>query len=226
MENIDCKLCGLKSRAAQHLTNDQLNILGKNCALVQFKRGDVVFKQDALSSNIIYIRNGYVKIHMKGPERETILKISKAPTYLGMPTTFGDRINNYTATALSDLSVCFIDIDIFRNFIYQNGDFAYEIIMELCRNEIGHFHRCVNMTQKQVNGRIADALLFMADEIFHNEEFEMILNRNELSDLVHASRESVSRVLTQFHEEKLIELQTRQLKILNRKSLEIISQNG
>ncbi len=226
MDNIGCRLCGFKSLAAQRLNCEELDALQKNCALVDFKPGDVIFKQDALSSNIIYIRTGFVKIHMKGPERESILRISKAPTYLGMPTAIGDRVNNYSATALSDLSACFIDMNVFRNFIYHNGDFAYEIILELCRNELGHFHRCVNLTQKQLNGRIADALLFFADNIFEKDEFEMILNRNELSDLVHASRESVSRVLTQFHDDGLIEVNIKHLRILNRKSIEMISRNG
>ncbi len=226
MEDTKCRLCGFKSSAASHLKCEELDTLGKNCALAEFKPGDIIFKQNALSSNVIYIRTGFVKIHMQGPERETILKISKAPTYLGLPTTFGDRVNNYSATALSELTACFIDINAFRDFIYQNGNFAYEIILELCRNELGHFHRCVNLTQKQLNGRIADALLFMANEIFQKDEFELILNRNELSDLVHSSRESVSRVLTQFHEEKLIDLQTKHIHLLNRKSLEMISRNG
>ena len=226
MENINCRLCGFKSLAAQHLKGEELDKLGKNCAMAQFKAGDVIFKQDALSSNIIYIRTGFVKIHMKGPDKESILRISKAPTYLGMPTTFGDRINNYSATALSDLSVCFIDINAFKDFIYHNGDFAYEIILELCRNELYHFHRCLNLTQKQLNGRIADALLYFANQIFEKDDFEMILNRNEFGDLVGATRESVSRVLAQFHEDKLIDLNAKYIRLLNRKSLEMISRNG
>ena len=226
MNNIDCRYCEFKSTAASYLNGDELDSLRSNCAQVNFKSGDIIFKQDALSSNIIYIQTGFVKVHMGGPERESILRISKAPTYLGIPTTVGDRVNHYSATALTDVTACFIDINAFKLFIYKNGNFAYEIILGLCRNELYHFHNCVNLTQKQLNGRIAGALLFIADNIFHKNEFKMILNRLEFADMVGSSRESLSRVLNKFHEENIIKISGKTICLVNREALERISKNG
>ena len=226
MDNIDCRLCKFKSTAASHLKSDELDTLGSNCAQVNFKTGDTIIKQDALSSNIIYIQTGFVKIHMDGPERESILRISKAPTYLGIPTTMGDRINHYSATALTDTKVCFIDTNAFRKFIYRNGRFAYEILLDRCKSDLDHFHRFVNLTQKHINGRIADALLNFADNLFENDEIEMIINRSEFADLVGSTRESVSRVLNQFHDEGLIINKDTKILLKNRNSLELISKNG
>jgi CRP/FNR family transcriptional regulator len=226
MNTIDCRLCEFKSTAASHLKSDELDSLRSNCAQVNFKSGDTIFKQDALSSNIIYIQTGFVKIHMAGPERESILRISKAPTYLGIPTTMGDRINHYSATALTEVTACFIDINAFKEFIYRNGNFAYEIILELCRNELYHFHNCVNLTQKQLNGRIAGALLFIADNIFRRNQFDLILSRLEFANMVGSSRESLSRVLNQFHEDKIINMNGKYIELVNRKALELISKNG
>lgn len=226
MDKTDCLNCGFKSEAATHLKSDELKLLNKNCARVEFREGDMIFKQNALSSNIIYIKYGFVKIHMQGPERESILRISKAPSYLGIPTTFGDRINHYSATALTDVIACFIDINAFKKFIYNNGDFAYEIMITLCKNELYHFHRCINITQKQLNGRISDALLYLSDEIFKSPHYKMILNRQELADLVGTSKESVSRVLNQLQEEGIIEMTGKTISILKRNNLEFIGQHG
>jgi CRP-like cAMP-binding protein len=226
MERINCRLCEFKSTAASHLKGEELDILGKSCAQVEFKPGDNIFKQDALSSNIIYVQQGIVKLHMKGPDRESILRISKAPTYLGIPTTVGDRVNHYSATALTEVIACFIDINAFKKFIFRNGNFAYEIILDLCRYELHNFHTCVNKVQKNLNGRIADALIYMADELFESNEIEMLLNRNELADLVGSSRESVSRVLNQFDEDQIIRMEGKNIRLVNRNSLEIISRNG
>jgi CRP/FNR family transcriptional regulator len=226
MNRKNCNLCEFKSAAAAQLKGDELELLSKNCAQVEFKNGDTIFKQNALSSNIIYIQRGFIKIHMQGPDRESILRISKAPTYLGIPTTVGDRINHYSATALTSVIACFIDINAFKKFIFRNGNFAYEIILDLCKNELHHFHRCINLTQKQLNGRIADSLLFLADEIFKINEFEMLLNRNELADFVGSSRESVSRVLNQFHEEGIIHMNGKFIRLLKRQVLETISRTG
>ncbi len=219
MNNIDCRLCEFKSTATLHLKGDELDLLNKNCAQVAFKKGDTIFKQDALSSNIIYVQRGFVKLHMEGPDRESILRISKAPTYLGIPTTVGDRINHYSATALTNVIACFIDINAFKDFIFRNGNFAYEIILELCKNELHHFHRCINLSQKQLNGRLADALIYLSDEIFKSNDFEMMLSRNELADLIGTSRESISRVINQFHDEKIIDINGKNFKILKKENL-------
>jgi CRP/FNR family transcriptional regulator len=227
MGNIICSNCDFKSPAADSLSKLELDQLEENCAQVKFQPGETIFKQDALSSNIVYLRNGIVKLHMKGPDRESILKIANAPAYLGIPTTVGDRINHYSATALVETTACFIDITAFKEFINKNGQFAYEIILDLCKNELKNFHRFVNQSQKQLNGRIADGLFNIADNVFGgSDEFIMILNRNEFSDLIGSSRESVSRVLTQFHDEGIIQISGKNIKILDRKTLQLISKNG
>jgi len=198
-----CQFCSKRSSAANKLDNDELVVLGDSCVEVNFSKRDIIFKQNALSSNVIYIKNGLVKIHTTGPEKEQILKIAKGPTYLGIPTTFGDKVNHYSATAIIPTSVCFIDINVFKNFIYENHEFAYEIIVDLCKDELLQFDRCVNLVQKQVHGRLAGTLLYFSEIIFQSDTFTLPLNRNELADLIVTSRETVSRLLSEFNKEKI-----------------------
>lgn len=221
-----CKICSKRSTAAQHLGDDELESLGHSCVDVTFARGDIIFKQNALSSNIIYIRSGLVKVHIAGPEREQILKIAKGPTYLGIPTTMGDKVNNYSATALNETSVCFIDISIFRKLLATNSEFSYEIILDLCKNELGHFQRCVNQMQKHSAGRVAEALLFFSKEIFENNKFILPLNRNEFGDLTGNSRENISRILADFNHDELIRLNGKEIEILNVELLRRVSKKG
>ena len=163
---------------------------------------------------------------MAGPEREQILKIAKGPSYLGIPTTLGDKVNNYSATAITDTEVCFIDINVFKEFIATNKEFAYEIIVNLCKNELNHFHRCVNQLQKQSPGRVAETLLFFADEIFESDEFDLPLSRHEFGDLTGNSRENVSRILSDLDKEGIIKIKGKSISILDRKKLFSISKNG
>jgi CRP/FNR family transcriptional regulator len=221
-----CKFCNKRSQAAKQLGNEELEKLGHSCVEVSFSKGDIIFKQNALSSNIIYIREGLVKIHITGPDREQILKIAKGPTYLGIPTTLGDKINHYSATAISPTEVCFIDINVFKDFISTNSDFAYEIIVNLCKNELGHFHRCVNQLQKQSPGRVAETLLFFANEIFENDTFDIPLTRHELGDLTGNSRENVSRILSDFNNENLIKINGKTVTITEKGILAKISKKG
>ena len=221
-----CKYCNQKSKAARNLGKTELEKLGHSCNPVNFKKGDKIMIQDALSYNIVFVKEGLVKVHVLGPEREQILKIAKGPCYLGIPTTFGAKINQYSATAIMDTSVCFIGGEIFQEFLTNNGQFAYEIILELCKNELYNFKKCINQLQKQGPGKIAEAILYFSENIFENEEFTLPLTRNELGDLTCTSRETVSRVLTDFSQNNIIELDKKTIRILNKDKLEMISTVG
>ena len=224
--NPECKLCEIKSKAASKLSDEQIEKLSFNCALVKFRKGDSLIKQGMFSTNVAYLRSGLAKIHIKGPYHEQIVRIVKAPTYLGLPTTFGDKINQYSVTVIEEAEACFIDIDTFRDLLKANHDFSYEIMLELCRNELEVFHRCANRTQKQMRGKIADVLLEMSDRIYNSDIFSIPVNQEEIGNLVDSSRESVSRVLTEFERDSIIRISGKKIEILNKKTLLLISANG
>jgi len=204
----------------------ELNKLSHSCNPVSFKKGDRIMIQDSLSYNIVFVKEGLVKVHVMGPEREQILKIAKGPCYLGIPTTVGAKVNLYSATAILETNVCFIGAEIFKEFLISNGQFAYEIILELCKNELYNFKKCINNLQKQGPGKIAEALLYFSDVVFDKQNFILPLTRIELGDLTCTSRETVSRVLTDFDLNKVIKVDKKQIKILDRTKLELISEMG
>ena len=226
MKKHDCSICILKSEAAINLNKIELKMLDKNCVEVDFKKEEVIFKQNALSSNVIYIQSGMVKMIIEGPQRKQILKLKKAPCYIGLPTTMGDKINHYSAVAVEPTRACFIDISTFKQLLRLNPDFSYEIIVELCKSELEQFHRCINLVQKQVFGRLANNLILFSDELYDSGEFELPLSRNEFADLVCTSRESISRMLTELSEERILEIDGKKIKIINRDKLDKIKDNG
>jgi CRP-like cAMP-binding protein len=225
MDNI-CNLCEIKSKAARYLTETEVDSQSKNCLQVKFKKGANIVRQGNWSSNVAFLRSGLVKLHMLGPYYEQIIKITKAPSYLALPNTLGDKINQYSVTAIEESEVCFIDLDVFKAFFSENPAFAYQIMIELCQSELNSYRRCINRTQKQVRGKIAENLLYFADTIYEKDEYTLPLSREEIGNLVDATRESVSRILSEFHDEALIRLNNKSIKILNRSRLSMISEKG
>lgn len=221
-----CRLCNLKSSAAEFLSVKELEALESNCAQISFKKGEVIFREGTLATNIAYLKSGLVKTHLKGPTGDKILRLVKAPSYLGLPTTFGDKINHYSATALTEAHICFISLDTFREFIFKNGSFAYEIILDLCRHELSDYQRYANMSQKQLPGRLAEIILCMSYEVFKSNKFELPLSNNELSDFISTSRESISRILSDFSKDGIISINKKELTILNEDMLQKISMKG
>jgi CRP-like cAMP-binding protein len=218
MQN-DCKNCPFNSKAANTLSDCSFEQLSANHLVLKFKKGDSIIKQGMYSTNVVFLRTGLAKIHLT-------VRVVKSPTYLGLPTTFGDKINQYSVTAVSDTEVCFIDVKVFQTILNENREFSNEIIIELCQNELESFRRCANRTQKLLRGNMADALLEFSDKIFLSDTFTLPLSQVELANLVDTSRESVSRILTEFDKDGIIQLKGKEIQITNKKSLQLVSQNG
>jgi len=222
----DCKDCPFKSNAAATLDACSIDQLSANHVAVSFIKGGSIIKQGTYSTNVAFLRKGLAKIHLTGPSHEHITKLVKAPSYLGLPTTFGDKINQYSVTAVADAEVCYIDIKIFRDLLKENELFSYEIILELCRNELESFRKCANRTQKQNRGNLADVILEFSERIFQSDTFNLPLNQSEMGNMVDTSRESISRMFSEFDKDGIIKISGKQIEILDKIRLQLISQNG
>jgi CRP/FNR family transcriptional regulator len=163
---------------------------------------------------------------MEGPYRVQVVRIVRSPSYLGLPTTFGDKVNHYSVSAIEECEVCFIDITTFRTLLSTNSDFSTQILIELCKGELELYNKCVNRTQKQIRGKLADMLIDFTDNIFKSESFNLNITQEDIGNLVDASRESVSRVMTEFAKDGIIEMNGKSLTITDRPMLNNISRNG
>ena len=226
-QEIRCRDCIVKSIPAGKLTMEQLNILNSNCARISFRKGENIIKQGAFTTNIVYIKSGLVKEHMKGPNgKDEIMKITKAPAYIGVPSALGGRIHKYSCTALESTSVCFIDLHIFNELLLTNTYFSRELILNLSQDLLEHFTKCVNKTQKQLHGSLAEAILYLSEKIYRSDCFNLSLTRAELGALIGTTRETVTRILHEYTENELIMIQGKTMKILNKDMLQRISDAG
>ncbi|MFZ4768755.1 MAG: Crp/Fnr family transcriptional regulator [Ferruginibacter sp.] len=226
MDQTLCKFCSLKSRASETLTLHELETMEHNCTKIQYKKGDKIIIQGEVTTHLAYIKTGLVKVHVKFQGREKIARIVKAPAYLSLPNTFVDKVNSFSATAIDAVNVCFIDLKIFKQFIYDNGEFAYQIIMDMSKGEIKSYYSLLHQTPKQNRGRVADALLFFKNEIYESNSFKLPIGRQEFADLIHIVRESASRILSEFQREKILAIKGTTITILEETTLQQISENG
>jgi CRP/FNR family transcriptional regulator len=144
-----------------------------------------------------------------------------------MQTVLSNKIHQYSASAIEECVVCYIDIWSFKELINRNSKFANELILFLCRDELSYFNRFVNVHQKQIDGRLADTILFFSDEINESaSQFRIPLSRNDLAALVCATRESVTRAIRDLIDIGTIQVNGKDFEILNYELLKKISEKG
>ena len=226
MKRTTCKTCTLKSDAAKSLSDIEIEILDKSCSQVLFDAGEIIIKQESLSTSVAYVKTGLVKIHIRGPHKKRIIRITKAPAYLCLHSIIGSATNQYSVSALEKTMVCFIDVSIFKKFIFENKEFAYQVLLDISKSHILNIQNLINITQKYHIGRVADTLLFFAKEIYNNASFILPVSRQDLGEMIGITRESVCRILTNFHNEGIIEINGKKIEIKNESLLGQYSENG
>ncbi len=102
---------------------------------------------------------------------------------------------------------CFLDMAIFRNFIYTNGEFAYQIIIELSKTQLQNMHSCINSIQRQTIGNVAQCILSFAKDIYGSNSFTLPISRQDLGEMAGTTRESASRILSELNNENIIKLE-------------------
>ena len=132
LDKSSCSNCTDMSCAVALLNKKQFELLSDNSIESDIKNGEIIMRSDSLISNIIYLKTGYVKEFITDSKKKNhIIQIIKHHTYLGLHSLFADKINHYSYAALNDLKVCYIDINVFKQLIKENGSFAYQILVSV-----------------------------------------------------------------------------------------------
>ena len=223
----NCRVCKEKSCASKVLSIKHLDILSESCRTVDIAKGETVLIEGSFTSHVVYLRSGLIKETMKGIDnKEQIFRILKGKTYLGMSSLFGDTVNHFSYKALSDLKVCHIEINTFKKLMLDNAEFTYEIMSSLCKENIHNYDKLLKQGQKKIFGRLADALLFFAEDVFNCKKFTLPLTQQEIANFIGTSRESTARGLSNFKQNKIISLENSVIEILDINSLKQVSRTG
>ncbi len=222
-----CKDCVVKSNTVFNLNDEEIMILCNNSTEISFDKGERVIKQGTFTQNIIFVKSGIFKLHLTGPlNKDEILKINKGPIFVGAPDVFANKVHSYSITALDKTVACFIEYTGYKYLVQNNGKFALELIKTLSQGIVSHYQHCVNKMQKQKIASFAEALLYFADYIFESDEFQIPITRVEFGEYIGTTRETITKIIHDFTTDRIIEADGRNIKILNKKLLQKISNVG
>jgi CRP-like cAMP-binding protein len=222
-----CYDCKDISCAASVLNLKELEQLNANSHESFLKKGEVILLEGPLTTHIIYLKSGLVKVYIKhSDDKKRIVQIVKAHAYLGLPSLFGNELNHYYYTALEDCKICYIDVTVFNNLIRENGNFAYKILVSLSRESLNNINKFLPRSQNTIYIQVADAILYFSKIVYGANHFELPISQQEFADLTGISRKSTTKALLKFKSEGIINIHERFITILDMDLLEQIGQMG
>ncbi|MGL4992545.1 MAG: Crp/Fnr family transcriptional regulator [Bacteroidales bacterium] len=209
------------------LPEDQLNKLIDNKQQLYYNKGDMLIKQGGLATTVMFVLKGLIKEYIEGPNgKSTNLRIISSGEFISLSGLFNSKINNYSAMALTDVQVCVIDGRFLSEVILSNNEFGMGLIMRYSQTETHFFTLLRNHLYKQMNGKMADAILYLSAPEYIKENIFTHLSRKDLAEFAAITTENAIRIIKSFEREGFISLRDKNVEILNREALERISQFG
>lgn len=223
----NCKDCIYKSWAFQNLSEEELKIINKTKKEFFFRKGEKICTEGDKISSFMYLKNGLVKLFKTETNtKEHIISIAKPKDFVGLLSVFSNIEHIYSISALEDSTVCFVDIETISHLIKSNGIFALDFLKKISTISDSVIKTRIDINTRQLRGRIAYILLLFAEHIYNSNSFNLPISRKEIAELIDMSTENVIRVLSEFRKDKLIQIEGKNIEIVDIKRLEKIYELG
>ena len=222
-----CEKCSLETSSIfKHLTSEEVEMLNFEKDFRHYKRGDVLYREGNRISGFYCIHKGIIKVFKTGFDgKEQIIRFAKPGEIIAYRSVLSNEPACTSAKVIEDCQVCFIPTEILITLIKSNPSFSLELLRLAC-HELGEANSFItDIAQKTVRERLAEILLLLMNDFGIDEQnnLNISLTREELANIVGTATESVIRLMSEFKSDKLVELNGRKIRILNKKGLLKIS---
>jgi len=224
---IGCNECNKKAPLFASLTEDELLMLNQDRYSVRFNRGEVILKQGTKANYLLSLIEGFAKIYIEGDHgRNLVLDFANPPRVLGGPGAQMEGRHKYSVVAIRETLVCFIDLESFRKVFASSPKFAEQFLIHCSGNYLTALDRMVGISQKQMHGRMADALIYLSEDVYKRKTIGQEISRQDIAEYTSMSKDSAIRVLKEFERDQIINLDGRQIEVLKSDKLRDIADKG
>lgn len=224
---VGCDECNKRAPLFASLTDEELKMLNQDRYSVRFNRGEVILKQGTKANYLLSLIEGFAKIYIEGDHgRNLVLDFANPPRILGGPGAQMDGRHKYSVVAIRETLVCFIDLESFRKVFASSTTFAEQFLIHCSGNYLAALDRMVGISQKQMHGRMADALIYLSEVVFKSKTIGGEISRQDVAEYTSMSKDSAIRVLKEFERDQLISLHGRQIEVLKSAKLRDIADKG
>lgn len=189
---------------------------------LSFKKGHILFEDGSKPRGVHYIKSGTLKLSKSGVYgKEQILRFIKEGDLIGYRSLLVGEDFQATAEAMTDLEVTFVPANIFMHLLEVDMKLCFAMLQKIAF-ELGESSNTVTfLAQKTVRERLAEILLLLEQKLGTSPEgfIQISLTREEIANIIGTATESAIRLISEFKNDKLIEVEGRNIKILNHEKL-------
>jgi DNA-binding response OmpR family regulator len=182
------------------------------------KRKSILYSEGQRASQVWYIVKGRIKTFLINTDgKELITHIYGPGDCVGYIAAIHGGTYKDNAQVLDDAGLIIISRPEFLSILASDSALSQQLIKWLARNATEQEAGLLNLAYSSLRKKVANGLLYLFDS-FHSEEggrsFVMV-SRDNLAAIIGAAPESLSRTLSDFRKEKLIDVEDGRIYLLN-----------
>jgi CheY-like chemotaxis protein/CRP-like cAMP-binding protein len=198
-----------------------LDRLSNEKTLKTYKKKENIYPESGNPRGIYFINSGKVKTSITNPEgKDLITGLYNTGDFFGYLALLEETSYTDTASALEDAEICLIPKEDFYGLVYNTPDVSKKFIKMLSNELAAKEDQLLQLAYNSVRKRVSEALMTLYNKYGQeHERFSMKISREDLSNLVGTSTETVIRTLSDFKDEKLVDLKGGLITILDPEKL-------
>ena len=223
----NCKTCIYRHLLYDMLSDEEYEQVNLSRREMIYKRNEIIIHEGEEINDFMYLRKGLVKLFKTNSKgKDQILSINKPGDFINLLSVFSNKTQQYSVTVLEETHVCSIGMNTILSMVEQNSTFALRILnrMSYIADEV--IQKRFEIEQRQVKGRVAYMIRFLAEQIYHSNDFCMPITRRELGELISMTTENVIRTMSEFKRDGIIDMEAKNVSILDFNRLKNICELG
>ncbi|PLX13678.1 MAG: hypothetical protein C0598_03060 [Marinilabiliales bacterium] len=224
---VNCKSCIYRNLLYEMLSEEEYEKVNEARTEMIYDRGEQMIMEGSEVDEFMYLRKGLVKMYKTNSNgKDQILSINKPGDFINLLSIFSKTTQQYSVTALEETHVCSVKLETIKELIKSNSDFALRVMnrMSYIADEI--IQKRFEIDQRQVKGRVAYMLQFLAEHIYYKNEFRMPITRRELGELISMTTENTIRTMSEFKKDGIIDMDGKNIHIVDFNRLKKVCEMG
>ena len=218
----DCVACPVREEHLFcNLSLPALQKLNEIKSTAIYPKSAILFIEGQRPRGVFVLCAGKVKLSTSSSEGKTIItKISESGDVLGLNATISDRPYEVTAEMVEPGQANFIARDALLQFLRDNGEVAVRVAEQLSRNYYTAYEEIRTLGLTSSPGEKFAKLLLSWEAGKKNDQIRLTLTHEEIAEMIGTTRETVSRLFSDFKKKQLVQLKGSSLTIRNKPALE------
>ena len=204
--------------------NDLKNFFDDNGEILKFTQGERIYGEGQNSNFIYLVSKGLIKCHKLDEQgKHLTTALYKEDDLFGYTSFTQNTPYQETASALQDAVLIGIPKKALTEVLNCNHRVTLELIQLLTEDLSSVKEQLLQMAYSSVKKRTATTILKFAEKLNRNPEDAIKISRNDLASVAGIALESLIRTLSVFKDMGIIEIEGRNVKILDIHKLQQIS---